>query len=135
MPRSQASCSTSSNQRLGRAINTLVQFEYSGFNWMKPVHNLVVIIDASPSGVSGDKYLGALLGLGAKAETLRKVAGIVAQNLPGTHNVDVKVRKVERGEIGAQLVTIESGEKVEKRKGIQVLRSAEKCVETLRLSD
>ena len=102
---------------------------------MKPVHNLVVIIDASPSGVSGDKYLGALLGLGAKAETLRKVAGIVAQNLPGTHNVDVKVRKVERGEIGAQLVTIESGEKVEKRKGIQVLRSAEKCVETLRLSD
>jgi pyridinium-3,5-bisthiocarboxylic acid mononucleotide nickel chelatase len=94
-----------------------------------------VIIDASPSGVSGNKYLGALIDLGAKIETLRKVARVVAQNLQGSSSVEVKVRRVERGEIGSQLVTIESGKEPERRKGIEMLRSAEKCVAKLGLSD
>jgi pyridinium-3,5-bisthiocarboxylic acid mononucleotide nickel chelatase len=102
---------------------------------MKSLDNPVVVIDASPSGVSGDKYLAALLDLGGKPGILRKVAQIVAENLPGTGNVDVKVRRVERGEIGAQLVTIESKKEPKKRKGIQILNAAETCVEKLRLSD
>jgi uncharacterized protein (TIGR00299 family) protein len=103
---------------------------------MKPLpDNQLVIIDALPSGVSGDKYLGALVHLGAKPELLRKVAKTVAENLPGTKAVDVTVRSVERGEIGAQLVTIESKGEPGKRKGIEVLRSAEKCVDKLGLSD
>jgi pyridinium-3,5-bisthiocarboxylic acid mononucleotide nickel chelatase len=102
---------------------------------MKPHHNRIVIIDASPSGVSGDKYLGALLDLGGKPEILRRVSRTVAENLPGAGMVKVRARKVERGEIGAQLVTIESKNERGSRKGIQVLRAAEKCVEKLGLSD
>ncbi len=102
---------------------------------MKPFDNQVVIIDASPSGVSGDKYLGALLDLGAKSERLRKVAEVVAENLPGTKDVDVKVRTVERGEIGAKLVTIESTGEAGKRRGAEILRSARKCLDKLELSD
>ncbi len=102
---------------------------------MKPFDNQLVIIDASPSGVSGDKYLGALLDLGAKSERLRKVAEVVAENLPGTKDVDVKVRTVERGEIGAKLVTIESTGEAGKRRGAEILRSARKCLDKLELSD
>jgi len=102
---------------------------------MKPFDNQVVIIDASPSGVSGDKYLGALLDLGAKSERLRKVAKVVAENLPGTKDVDVKVRTVERGEIGAKLVTIESTGELGKRRGVEVVSAARKCVDKLELSD
>jgi pyridinium-3,5-bisthiocarboxylic acid mononucleotide nickel chelatase len=102
---------------------------------LKPSDNKIVVIDAIPSGVSGDKYLGALLDLGGKPETLRKVARVVAQNLPGTKSIDVKVRKIERGEIGAQLVTIDSKDEAEKRKGADVLRYGKKCVDKLQLSD
>src|SRR6266571_5134649 len=65
---------------------------------MKAYDNRLGIIDASPSGVSGDKYLGALLDLGGKAESLRKVGRVVAESLPGTGDVSVKVRRVERGD-------------------------------------
>jgi pyridinium-3,5-bisthiocarboxylic acid mononucleotide nickel chelatase len=102
---------------------------------LKTHHDQVVVIDASPSGVSGDKYLGALLDLGADLESLKKVARTVAENLSATGKLDVKVRKVERGEIGAQHVTIESEKGPGKRKGIHVLRAAEKCVAKLGLSD
>ena len=102
---------------------------------MKDYDNRLGIIDASPSGVSGDKYLGALLDLGGRAESLRKVARVVAENLPGTGDVSVKVRRVERGDLGAQLVTIESEKRVEQRKGIQILSSARKCVDKLGLSE
>ena len=95
----------------------------------------IVIIDARPAGVSGDKYLGALLDLGGKAEVLRKVGAVVVKNLPGSGVVKVDVRKVERGEIGGQLVTIESSERTEKRKGVEVLHSAEKIAGKLGLSE
>ena len=94
----------------------------------------IVIIDARPAGVSGDKFLGALIDLGGKPEILRKVAAVVSKNLPGSGSVRVDVRRVERGEIGAQLVTIESSEKTEKRKGVEILHSAEKSAGKLGLS-
>ncbi len=97
--------------------------------------NQLVLIDASPSGVSGDKYLGALVDLGAKIESLRRVARVVAQNLPGSRDVRVKLDRVERGEISGQLVTIESGTEPRTRKGVELLRCVEKCVAKLGLSD
>ncbi len=102
---------------------------------MKAYDNRLGIIDASPSGVSGDKYLGALLDLGGKAESLRKVGRVVAESLPGTGDVSVKVRRVERGDLGAQLVTVESEKKVGKRKGTEIIGSARKCVDKLGLSE
>lgn len=102
---------------------------------MKTSENMIGIIDASVSGVSGDKFLGALVDLGAKLGSLRKVAKAVADNLPGTKEVDVRVRGVERGDIGAKLVTIESREEVDNRKGGVIRNSTRKCIEKLGLSD
>jgi pyridinium-3,5-bisthiocarboxylic acid mononucleotide nickel chelatase len=102
---------------------------------MKDHANRIGIIDASPSGVSGDKYLGALLDLGGKIENLRKVARVVAENLPGTGEVNVRSRRVERGELGAQLVTVESEKEPGKRRGTEIMSSARKCVGKLGLSD
>src|SRR6266705_5449653 len=102
---------------------------------MKDYDNRIGIIDASPSGVSGDKYLGALLDLGGKIESLRNVARVVAENLPGTGEVNVKARRVERGEIGAQLVTVVSEKKVGKRRGREILSSTRKCVDRLGMSE
>ncbi len=82
-----------------------------------------MLIDARLAGVSGDKYLGALLDLGGNASRLRAVGRVVKECLPGTREVSVEARDVERGEIAARLVTVASKEDVTKRKG-EVLRNA-----------
>jgi uncharacterized protein (TIGR00299 family) protein len=102
---------------------------------LKALDNLLVVIDANSSGVSGDKYLGALVSIGGRVETLRKLARVVAENTPGTASVKVDARRVERGDIGAYLVTIKSDEKEVRRKGSVILSSAEKCARKLGLSN
>ncbi|HWY28975.1 MAG TPA: nickel insertion protein, partial [Candidatus Sulfotelmatobacter sp.] len=94
-----------------------------------------VIIDASSSGASGDKFLGALIDLGGNPKSLDKVAKVVEANLPGTSRVRVKTTRVERGEIGAELVTVKSDETVPKRKAVDLQLSAAKCAKTLGLSE
>jgi len=102
---------------------------------LKALDNLFIVIDANSSGVSGDKYLGALVNMGGRVASLRKVAKVVAQYLPGTASVEVEARKVERGDIGAHLVTIKSDEKIVRRKGNVILSSVEKCASKLGLSN
>ena len=94
-----------------------------------------VLIDASSSGASGDKFLGALIDLGGSPKSLDKVARVVEENLPGANPVHVKTTRVERGEIGAQLVEVRSEEKVSKRKASDLQSSAVKCAQALGLSD
>src|SRR4029077_815102 len=94
-----------------------------------------VIIDASSSGASGDKFLGALIDLGGSPKSLDKVAKVVEANLPGTSRVQVKTTRVERGEIGAELVTVKSDDTVSKRKAVDLKLSAVKCAKTLGLSE
>ena len=77
----------------------------------------VVVIDARVAGASGDKYLGALLDLGGSKSRLEKVASVVTQCLPGTKKVRVNTSSIERGEIAAKLVVVESIEEVKERKG------------------
>jgi uncharacterized protein (TIGR00299 family) protein len=102
---------------------------------MKSSDQMLALIDANSSGVSGDKYLGALVNMGGQVESLRKVARIVAEYLPGTSHVEVDARRVERGGIGGHLVTTKSDEKQSRRKGSVILSSAEKCARELGLSD
>jgi len=102
---------------------------------MKASVQLLAVIDANSSGVSGDKYLGALVDMGGRVESLRKVAKVVAERLPGTSNVEVEARRVERGGIGGQILTIKSEEKVLRRKGSTILSAVQKCVKELKLSD
>jgi uncharacterized protein (TIGR00299 family) protein len=94
-----------------------------------------VIIDASSSGASGDKFLGALIDLGASPKRLEKIAAVVEDNLPGANHVQVKTTRVERGEISAQLVEVRSEEKVSKRKASDLQSSAVKCTKALGLSE
>jgi uncharacterized protein (TIGR00299 family) protein len=94
-----------------------------------------VIIDASSSGASGDKFLGALVDLGGSPRSLDKVAKIVEDNLPGASHVDVKTTRVERGEISAQLIEVRSEEKVSQRKASDLQSSAVKCGKALDLSE
>jgi uncharacterized protein (TIGR00299 family) protein len=94
-----------------------------------------VIIDASSSGASGDKFLGALIDLGGSPKSLDKVARVVEANLPGASRVQVKTTRVERGEIGAELVTVKSDETVSKRKAVDLQLSAVRCAKALGLSE
>jgi pyridinium-3,5-bisthiocarboxylic acid mononucleotide nickel chelatase len=102
---------------------------------MKPLDQLLAIIDANSSGVSGDKYLGALVNMGGRVESLRKIAKVVTEYLPGTVNVEVEARKVERGGIEGHLVMIESQEQNPRREGSVILSAAVKCARKLELSD
>ncbi|HZY47434.1 MAG TPA: nickel pincer cofactor biosynthesis protein LarC [Candidatus Bathyarchaeia archaeon] len=95
----------------------------------------VVIVDASSSGVSGDKFLGALIDLGGSQKSLERVARVVEKNLPGTVRVQVKTSRVERADISARLVSVSSKENVSKRKGSSLIAAAKKCEKALNLSD
>src|SRR3989442_877184 len=94
-----------------------------------------VIIDAGSSGASGDKFLGALVDLGGSPKSLMKVAEVVEKNLPGSKNIRVETSRVERGDIGARLVSVSSEEKVSKRKAADLIASARKCAKSLGLSN
>jgi len=93
-----------------------------------------VLIDARVAGVSGDKYLGALLDLGGTATRLREVGRAVKECLPGTREVDLQFRDVERGEIGAKLVTTSVEEDVTRRKGEILRKAVQDSSKRLRLS-
>src|SRR5438105_6046553 len=101
---------------------------------MEAPDQLLAVIDANSSGDSADKYLGALVNMGGRVDSLRKVARVVAEYLPGTSRVEVEARKVERGGIGGHLVTTKSEETDLRRKGSVILSSAEKCARKLGLS-
>ena len=93
-----------------------------------------VIVDASSSGVSGDKFLGAFIDLGGNVKTLEKIARTVEKNLPGTDRIRVKTTRVDRGDIGARLVSVVSEERVSKRSGKIVVSVALKCAKALGFS-
>ena len=95
----------------------------------------LVIIDARVAGVSGDKYLGALVDLGGSVKTLENVAKVVETTLPGTRSVSVVAHRVERGEIGARLVTVDSKEDTTHRKGKVLLEAVRTSAEKLHLSE
>ncbi|HEY4823285.1 MAG TPA: nickel pincer cofactor biosynthesis protein LarC [Candidatus Bathyarchaeia archaeon] len=93
-----------------------------------------VLIDGRVAGVSGDKYLGALLDLGGTAPRLREVGRVVRECLPGTREVDLQVRDVERGGIAARLVTVTAKEEVRRRRGEVLRRAVQDSSKRLRLS-
>lgn len=101
---------------------------------LKPTENRTGIIDASVSGVSGDKYLGALVDLGGKPESLRRVGKVVTDVLPGTGKVDVQVNTVERGGIGAKLVMVDAKGEKQGRKGSVIRQAIQKGAAKLGLS-
>jgi pyridinium-3,5-bisthiocarboxylic acid mononucleotide nickel chelatase len=68
-------------------------------------------------------------------KTLERVAKAVETFLPGTRKVGISVRRVERGEIGARLVTVDSKEDATRRKGLVLLDTARNCAEKLHLSE
>lgn len=94
-----------------------------------------MIIDASSSGASGDKFLGALIDLGGSPKSLEEVARVVEESLAGANLVQVKTSRVERGEISAQLVEVSSKEKVSKRRAGDLKVAAAKCAKELGLSE
>ena len=93
-----------------------------------------VIIDASSSGVSGDKFLGALIDLGGNMRTLGKIVRTVEKNLPDTDNIRVETRRVNRGDIDARLVSVVSDEKVSRRNSKIVVSVALRCAKALGFS-
>src|SRR5262245_17589582 len=95
----------------------------------------IVVIDGRTSGASGDKYLGALLDLGASKSRLDKVAKAVTASLPGTGKIDIKESSVERGEIAARLVQVEAREDVKSRKSGVVASAVRRGAERLGLSN
>ncbi len=93
------------------------------------------MIDSGASGVSGDKYLGALLDLGASLVTLKKVARAVQTVLPLVDSVDVSASNTERADVGAKLVKVETVEKVSQREAGKVRDAVQATSTKLGLSE
>ncbi len=98
-------------------------------------NSLIGVIDGRTAGASGDKFLGALLDLGASKSQLEKVARVITESLPGTKKIDINVSSVERGEIAGKLVHVESKEEVNGRKGGVVASAIQKSSGRLGLSN
>ncbi|HZD13047.1 MAG TPA: nickel pincer cofactor biosynthesis protein LarC, partial [Candidatus Binatus sp.] len=97
---------------------------------------LIVVADSGVSGVSGDKYLGALVSLGANPARLKKAAEIIQSSNPGLGKAHIQIEKQERGEIGSTLVHIEaSRDNYHDKRGILIRNIIEKTGIKLRLSD
>src|SRR5215467_1913955 len=102
---------------------------------MSRLSNPIAIVDGRVAGVSGDKYLGALLDLGASKSNLDRVAKVVVECLPGTRTVRINTSSVERGDIAAKLVRVDTQDSLTERKGEVVASAIQKGSSKLGLSE
>jgi uncharacterized protein (TIGR00299 family) protein len=73
---------------------------------------MIVYMDCSTSGASGDMLLGALLDLGANQESVKKLSNYVAKTLPGVRSINVDIKKAATREIVGTKVTISIDEEL-----------------------
>lgn len=71
---------------------------------------MIMYIDASVSGISGDMVLGALMDLGAGEDSLYAVGEAVSKEL--STEVEIKIRDVKRKGIRAKAVAVKGGERI-----------------------
>src|SRR3989454_7648124 len=100
-----------------------------------PSQRLVVVAGGGGGGVAGGRWWGARGGGGASPASLKKIASVVEDSLPGSGKVEVHFQNVERGEVGASLVTVETAERGSGRKGGLIRSTIENTSVKLGLSE
>ncbi|WXG43672.1 MAG: nickel pincer cofactor biosynthesis protein LarC [Promethearchaeati archaeon SRVP18_Atabeyarchaeia-1] len=106
---------------------------------MEKLGNRIMVIDCQLSGISGDMILGALLGIGADEDKVKRAVESVRSHVGWCEEIKVNVRDVMKGEFKAKEVDIDIRETVpQKGKGrsSNYLRDAvNDSVRELELSD
>jgi len=95
----------------------------------------MVIIDCMIAGIAGDMFVAALLDLGADEKRVISAMENSALLLEGCEEFKVTVRDVLRNEIRAKSVAFSSKERVNHRKGSELMRAVQKAVEVLNMTE
>lgn len=95
----------------------------------------VLIVDPSISGISGDMFLGALIGLGLKPQRIEEIATHIEKTTPWVKRVEVSVKTVKKGEFKAWLVEPRIDEDKRCRKGLELLNTVNVVAKALGLDD
>jgi len=94
----------------------------------------MLVIDCQAAGVSGDMFVGGMLGLGADVtrvvDAMRSVEGYVK----GCENLEVTVEDVTRRGLRAKRVNVKA-EEVNEVTGLELIAATVSCIENLKLSE
>ncbi|MCD6509183.1 MAG: nickel pincer cofactor biosynthesis protein LarC [Thermoprotei archaeon] len=94
-----------------------------------------LVIDCSSSGIAGDMFLAALLGLGASFDVIEHVVESVRRVVPGIKFINISLEDVLRGHIKAKFLRIDIKEERElHRHGLDLINYAEDVAKELGLS-
>lgn len=93
-----------------------------------------LIVDPSISGISGDMFLGALVGLGFKTDRIVEVCNIVEKVVPWVKKVGVNVEEVRKHGIKSWRVNVVVEEEKRCRRGSDLLDLVEKISLMIKLS-
>lgn len=94
----------------------------------------IVVIDCQLAGVSGDRFVGALVDLGADAKKVVEAMRSVKDHIEGCKSLDVRIHDVIHRGFSAKVVEIKAEEEVDHREGIELRNAVSKCVKDLDFS-
>ncbi|MFX1451901.1 MAG: nickel pincer cofactor biosynthesis protein LarC [Promethearchaeota archaeon] len=95
----------------------------------------IAIIDCQTTGISGDKFLGALIDLGVNIKTIQSKISIIENYLEGVSGISLSLVNDTQDKFNAKKVQIEFSEKQKHRTGTELIEITNKCLNDIKLSD
>ncbi|NVM01105.1 MAG: nickel pincer cofactor biosynthesis protein LarC [Candidatus Helarchaeota archaeon] len=93
------------------------------------------IIDCQTTGISGDKFLGALIDLGVNIEKIQSKISIISNYLEGVSEISLSLINNSIYQFNAKRIQIKFSEKSKHRTGNELIKITEACLNDLKLSD
>ena len=91
----------------------------------------IAIIDCQTTGISGDKFLSALIDLGVNIESIQNKISIIPNYLEGVSDISLSLNNNRIDQFNAKRIQIKFSEKIYHRTGKELVKITEKCLNDL----
>ncbi|MFX0133951.1 MAG: nickel pincer cofactor biosynthesis protein LarC, partial [Candidatus Hodarchaeota archaeon] len=95
----------------------------------------IAIIDCQTTGISGDKFLGALIDLGVNIKTIQNKISIISEYLEGVSKISISLINNKIHQFNAKRIQIKFSENLNHRTGKELIKITKNCINDLKLSD
>ncbi|MHA1380313.1 MAG: nickel pincer cofactor biosynthesis protein LarC [Candidatus Helarchaeota archaeon] len=95
----------------------------------------IAIIDCQTTGISGDKFLGALIDMGADVRKITDALSVISNNVNTISDIHLDINTSSFENIRASQIILRFNEQTSHRTGNELLTITNKCLDNLSLSE